>query len=71
MRVCTASVTERVRGVDTTKTCKEAQMERALILISAVLCTYAGAVLLYQTYLYNFTDYLEKRKVTDDPNKEI
>jgi len=46
-------------------------MERALILISAVLCTYAGAVLLYQTYLYNFTDYLEKRKVTDDPNKEI
>ena len=37
-------------------------MEFALIVMSAVLGIYAGAVLLYQTYLYNFTDYLEKRK---------
>ena len=48
-------------------------MEFALIVMSAVLGIYAGAVLLYQTYLYNFTDYLDRKDRGEDNeyNKRI
>ena len=45
-------------------------MQFIFIILAAMLGVYAGAVLLYQTYLYNFTDYLE-RKENDDSNKRI
>ena len=45
-------------------------MQIVFIILAAMLGVYAGAVLLYQTYLYNFTDYLE-RKENDDSNKGI
>jgi len=41
------------------------------VIVLTILSTYVATYLLYMTYLYNFTDYLEERKVNDDSNKRI